>query len=495
VKKSDVLMDLQLGSNVAELDEGLENYFIKTVSTNEFIKDRYDIIKGVKGAGKSALLIVSTKKQECFEELNDVVLIPATGHHGDPAFKRAFSEINMPANEEKLKESWLLYIVNIVWPIIKEKFPNDSTGLERYLRTNRLIIDNPNLWERALFSIKRILPRTELRGEVIDPQGYTYAGQVVLGENEVNIAPTYIDFNYIFTTIDEIVGKNDKRLWVLLDRLDEAFDKEIEETALKSLLSGFKDLMKYRKIKVKIFIRNDIYDIVTQSDGFAALSHVSAKANRTLKWTDDKLLHLLAERFLTNKKFENYLTCIGYSIADIKGDLELFLRIVFPKQVNSGQRKPTTYRWIIGRITDGEGNMTPRDLISLVENARSIQLDKWETKGNEDSVNYLIGPEALTEAWQIVSQDKIKTQLFAEYKNLRDYVQKFRKSKAEHNESSLEELLGDDWRKIISSLEFIGFIQKRSNTWKIPLLYRPGLEVAQGKAFSIEQGDEEDDEM
>jgi hypothetical protein len=49
-------------------------------------------------------------------------------------------------------------------------------------------------------------------------------------------------------------------------------------------------------------------------------------------------------------------------------------------------------------------------------------------KGNAASLDYLIGPEALTtKAWRIVSQNKIQTQLFAEYKDIRDYVKKLRK--------------------------------------------------------------------
>lgn len=496
MKKSDVLRGIHLGNNVAELDEGLENYFINTESTNEFLTDRYDIIKGVKGAGKSALLIASSTKQQQFSELSDVILVSATSHHGDPAFKRAFSDVNVPVNEERLKESWLVYLINILWPKLQEQFPNDCENLEQKLRQNKLVIDSPSLWRRALFSLKRALRKTELRGEVIDPNGYTYAGQVVLGsDSEIESELQYVDYNSIFEDINLILSKNNMKLWILLDRLDEAFDKNVESVALRSLLLAFKEVMHYRRVKIKIFIRNDIYDLVTKKDEFNALSHIHAKANRTLKWSDDKLLHLLVERFMTNNIFKDYLISKDILEEDIRRDPQLFLQVVFPPQVNVGQRKPTTFRWIIGRITDGQNNMTPRDLISFIENARSIQIEKWQTKGNEELATYLIGPEALTEAWNIVSDDKIQTQLYAEYKDLRDHLEKFRKSRSEHNADSLGELLGNDWKAILAELEFVGFIQKRGNTWKIPLLYRPGLEIIQGKAFTSEETSEvEEDE-
>jgi hypothetical protein len=73
--------------------------------------------------------------------------------------------------------------------------------------------------------------------------------------------------------------------------------------------------------------------------------------------------------------------------------------------------------------------------------------------------------------------------LYAEYPNLRKYIEKFKDSKAEHNEESLKVILGSRWRSIIKKLVESGFIEEKLNTWKVPFIYREGLNISQGKAY------------
>lgn len=57
MERTDVLKELQLGSGIAEYDDNLIDYFIDTVYVNDFINNKYDIILGEKGSGKSAMMI------------------------------------------------------------------------------------------------------------------------------------------------------------------------------------------------------------------------------------------------------------------------------------------------------------------------------------------------------------------------------------------------------------------------------------------------------
>ena len=59
MNKADILSNLVLGNGVAEQDENLFKYYITTNNTKDFVNDRYDIVRGSKGAGKSAMLIAS----------------------------------------------------------------------------------------------------------------------------------------------------------------------------------------------------------------------------------------------------------------------------------------------------------------------------------------------------------------------------------------------------------------------------------------------------
>ena len=84
--------------------------------------------------------------------------------------------------------------------------------------------------------------------------------------------------------------------------------------------------------------------------------------------------------------------------------------------------------------------------------------------------NYFIGASALRRAYAEVSKEKLETQLYAEYPDLRIYIEKFTDSKAEHNEESLRIILSSRWKSRIKKLVDIGFIEEKLNTWKGPFI-------------------------
>jgi hypothetical protein len=52
-----------------------------------------------------------------------------------------------------------------------------------------------------------------------------------------------------------------KQIWLLLDRLDVAFPEthELERNALRALFRAYRDLAEHDAIKLKIFLRSDIW--------------------------------------------------------------------------------------------------------------------------------------------------------------------------------------------------------------------------------------------
>lgn len=75
--------------------------------------------------------------------------------------------------------------------------------------------------------------------------------------------------------------------------------------------------------------------------------------------------------------------------------------------------------------------------------------------------------------------------LFAEISHLKDYLIKFEGNYSEHNSGTLKDILGADWQKIIEELKSIGFIEfiPKSSTYKIPVIWRKGLNITRAKAF------------
>ncbi len=98
-----------------------------------------------------------------------------------------------------------------------------------------------------------------------------------------------------------------------------------------------------------------------------------------------------------------------------------------------------------------------------------------------------------------MSQERVEDTLLAEAGDYAPLIEAFRGGKTEHNTSSLAAQLGlsvDASREPTKVLTELGFLEKVGESFKVPMLYRDGLGMTQGKAFASEgeTGDNEDDE-
>jgi hypothetical protein len=75
---------------------------------------------------------------------------------------------------------------------------------------------------------------------------------------------------------------------------------------------------------------------------------------------------------------------------------------------------------------------------------------------------------------------------------LSPFIEKFRNGKAEHNDDSLRETLAVDTaenEQIKKELLPAGFLAHSRGSYKIPILYRAGLQITQGKVFPQEEAE------
>lgn len=163
---------------------------------------------------------------------------------------------------------------------------------------------------------------------------------------------------------------------------------------------------------------------------------------------------------------------------------------VFPNQVDQGDRKPTTWKWMLSRIQDGNGLRSPRNLIDSVNQAKEAQIRKEERETKrKERPGPLLEPEALKDALASLSEMRVNDTLFAESGDVARYIKRFKRGKAEHNRSSIGQLVrkkGPELDGIINSLKDVGFVQEVGASLKIPMLYRSGLEITQGRGFGDE---------
>ena len=282
-------------------------------------------------------------------------------------------------------------------------------------------------------------------------------------------------------------------VWVAVDRLDEAFQgfPQVEIPALRALLRTYLDMLDFPKIKLKLFLRRDLFRRII-AGGFVNLTHVNARKFEII-WDEEDLLNLLCRRIRENKEF-----CGSLVIADV-ANKDVFDKI-FPPQVDVGKRKPQTWTWIMRRIRDGNDIKPPRNLIDLISMAQQAQLRREERE--RDSRGYrpgvaIIEGDALRRALAQLSQQRVQDTLLAEAGIYAPLIERFRDGKAEHNTASLASLLDREptaVRSTIQPLMDIGFLEDIKDTYKVPTLYREGLNITQGKAFDATADAEDEDE-
>ena len=156
----------------------------------------------------------------------------------------------------------------------------------------------------------------------------------------------------------------------------------------------------------------------------------------------------------------------------------------------SRQRQPRGQRWLAIAIV---AKRKPASSISGEQSDRREAREEREYEGQP-----LIGSDALKRGLEVLSNERVEDTLLAEAGEYAPLVERFRGGKAEHNLESLASTLdrpASDAKVLVQPLKDIGFLEPVGANVKVPMLYRSGLAITQGAAFSRPRSDgEEDDE-
>ncbi len=304
---------------------------------------------------------------------------------------------------------------------------------------------------------------------------------------EIPVSPLPEYVNEIKLRLESILEKTGLSLWLMVDRLDEIFPRrsDVERTALRGILRATR-FFSSNAIRVKIFLRDDMFEqIVRSTEGFTALTHVTARQADTLRWTDDQILALVVKMFFANQSFANFLEVNRDALdASAAYRREAFNKL-FPPAVFRGKKQSPTIRWICNRCADGRGVVTPRDVLDLLIRAKQRQQDAYAVEPDGTS-DYVIASAAILYGFEELSKRKRATYLEAEFPHFWIHIKKFQGGKTVYNAASLEALLGEDWKAITDNLLAIGFFasgrQSGEEVFSIPFLYRHGMNLTQGQA-------------
>lgn len=487
----DLLQRLDLGNSVAEFDADLHSYFVETQTFRALVKGEVDIVAGDKGTGKTALYRVLRDRHRELPDLEHVEILPAFNPAGNPVFQRLGQIATL--TEGQYTTIWKSYFLSLVGNWLLEIVGGlDSDNLRNLHNTlTRIGLRSADDSAGTVFSklvnlINRLLHPTSVEvGLSVTEAGLPVMtpklelGQVKAADKQQEI----VHHEDALANLNACLADLGITVWVALDRLDEAFQgyPDVERPALRALLRTYLDLLEFDYIKLKLFVRKDLFRKVVQG-GFVNLTHVNAK-RLDIVWDEEDLKALLCNRIRRDTDF------VPSSGTAATSDEDVF-NLLFPPQVDSGPRKPTTWAWMMSRIRDGNGTRPPRNLVDLAKKAQESQQRAEDRSAREYQVGVaLVESDSLRKALRRLSDDRVNDTLLAEAAELAPIVERFRDGKAEHNAATLAALLSvttDDLKAAVKPLIELGFLEEIGEVFKVPMLYRDGLNITQGKAYSPE---------
>lgn len=496
MNKLELIQKVTFGESIAELEAPkLKDYFLKTEFWKMIRNGTNDIVYGAKGAGKSAIYTSITNDIDTlFDE--GILISIAENPTGNTAFSNLKND--PPTTETEFVRLWKLYFLVITAQVFEEYGINDKHAKDvRQILTDCNLIPAQNKLASFLKVCSDFMRSFKNGKEVsitaeFDPITGMYTGQkfsLSFGEpTKHDFEKGLIPIEYAYDLLQKSLLENKIKLWIIIDRLDVAFldSEELETNALRALFKAYLDLAQFNEIKIKIFLRDDIWQKIT-SEGFREASHITKFQN--LQWSKESLLNLIIRRILDNPELVSTLDLNKTEILnDITKQLQLFYRL-FPSKIDLGSKKSATLDWILSRTVDGKGTNSPRELIQLFTHARTIESKRQEGGINELEGDQLISRQAFKEAVSEVSKQRLEQTIYAEFPVLKLYVELLRGDKAEQSVETLMNKWSLDKGETIDvakKLISIGFFEQRGEIlnpkYKIPFMYRPYLDITQGSA-------------
>lgn len=414
-KKEQLIKKLDFGFVDAEHDN-LSDFFYSTPVFEQIIQGKIDLILGYKGAGKSALFKAMVDFQGFHKGIEEKYILPINSPssfiHVGKIEENLFSQV-------QFWEMWKIYFC-----ILIGKFLIESSTLTADIS-----------YLKKLFTISGL--SDEITHKKTISQWFTkiihsaYMSVIISGiEYRTGLIASQADERKKYTlNIDEILNiendilkNNSRELWILVDKLDEilpgAIDNfELRDKALQALMNAQSELSIYKNIKIKLFLRTDIYNNLS----FVNKDHYSDR-KLEITWDADHLQILLGIRIAAALGKYDPIKSGQYTISQKEAE-ENFDLVFDPVTINDRNFK--TILWIFDILKDGKDFVSPRDIILLSKESLSFQQDFFHRKINYPKTA-LISQEAIFNGFHKVSNDKLYDYLYGIFPHIRRTFELFR---------------------------------------------------------------------
>jgi hypothetical protein len=500
IEAANLLSGLDLGAAVAELDDLLETARVETSVFEDLLADRIDLIPGTKGSGKTALyrIFVDFLPKTMLKD-KKVVIAHGVRQRQDNvflAYKKQFDQLT----ESDFVDFWCIYLVSLAYEqfIRADEFADVLANCAKEIDAFRGAYRKAGLpdfggrktlkeilsWSLSI--LKRLKPKlTWTPPENVGQIEFSFETETQSPPTEKKDSdakmPLYIDA--VGSALERILTKADLYLWLMVDRLDELFERrsETETRALRGLLQTLR-LFRSERIRVKIFLRDDILDQIVGSQGFTALTHVTARRSDILRWSEEQILTMIVRRMFANDAICRHFNVDKHLVkSSIEYQRQQFYKI-FAKTVHRPPNQSPTLRWIYNHTKDGRHVVTPRDVISLLTRAIQWQRDVFRRDSAGETEQLISGP-AITYGLEEMSKEKRTNYLEAEFPHKWGEIKKLVGGGTKYSSIAIQRLFGKKHQSTVDDLISIGVLERTTKhgeqTFSVPFMYRHGLECTQ----------------
>lgn len=506
MEPQEALAGLNFGRVDAESDSRFESCFIGTEMLRHVLMPQHSLILGSKGSGKSAAFRLLSEHREKVKPLlpkgyNQVFCVAVYGLQNENNFSGIDLHDLRSNSIDDFRYFWLLFVgLKSAATVSQDKKLQslvDESKNEKLKESYKTILQVMD--ELGLSNGQSRLTKLKQRvGQMVKPTNNL--DSISKDEFSRILANSFrhrtgMSVAALLDHIDLVLRGTKCLAWVLLDKLDLLFIDDFEQ--LKAAVTGLVQVLvehsnRFKNIHFKIFLRNDIYRQLRIVNKSHLVSYTSE-----MKWRENLLLKLLVSRAIadpTVRKYCEEATGERIEIADVitgsEDDVLNIFYIIFEATMgdSADSSVPFTHIWLIRHLTDGMGNVYPRELIHLGNIAVEKQREINKLEG-EHASNRLISARALKEAFASVSVYRCDTYLYAEFPHLEKHFNVFRGAdKATFQRDELYELFerltpnGDEGIRAVYDSGLItplGQTVDASGEFRIPLLYRIGLGITQ----------------
>ncbi len=510
----EILRDLNLGNPIAELDTSLDDARIETPTFDGVVRDEYDIVTGRKGAGKTAIYrLISHELSSYFLNTQRVVILSGVNSTGESIFNHFKSDFEK-FDEAEFENFWKLYIITLIYNQFlnnpqyetylsdcKEEIKNfkracDSAGIPDI----KSQMDRKDMIGWVLNTFKKLRIKGAIATDTSNPNLLLFTGSVDF-DNKTKVDQKEIVSLYVETigkSLAVILKKSRLKIWVVLDRLDEVFERYsmIEFNGLRGLLRSYKSFelpQQSELFRLKIFLRDDIKEFLTNSEVFkkyyplkkipplAAATHIFAKESPVLSWTEDEIEQLILMRLLISNELRRHLgidpKIRRSELYDLMRDKRQRITLwnqIFPEKITNS----SSLVWMYSRLRDSNGVVTPRSVIDMLNAAKNYQLKKLVTNFQDSS--HIFTVEAIKEGIVDASKKKLELDIYNEFPTEQANIKLIGNyGKHKLSKTDLIELFGNNWSIVAESLRRIGVLRfvKNSNDYMVEFVFRSALGI------------------